>query len=155
MKITSEEKEYIFSIIKEHLDCPLEDKPIYTIFEENNLYEKGFTLEGGAVKECILYEGFGDYVVKFCRKYSSSDENFFDYCEREYTNYLAAVEKGLEKFFPYTDYLGYFNGINFYVQECALCDNEAVSSIWYEELRENYESEEEDEDEDDADETEE
>ena len=80
----------------------------------------------------IFHPFFGDYVIKFCY------DDKFDYCEREYTNYLAAVENGLEEFFAFTDYLGTINGLKFYVQERCDCDAEAVSSIVYNGIREDY-----------------
>ena len=140
MEINSEKKDYIFSLIKEYFDFPLTAKDFKRCFEEFELGEKGFRVESGAAKKCLFHEEFDNCVVKFCLE-------DFDYCEREYTNYLAAIEKGFNDFFPYTDYLGYFNGIKFFVQEQAYCDNEAISSIWYHAILEDYIPEEEDENE--------
>lgn len=140
MKISFAEKENIFAMLKEDFNYSFKGCRFSDLFTEADLYEKGYTYESGAVKYCIFHEDFGDFVVKFTTEP-------FDYCEREYTNYLAAVDAGLDYFFPYTDFLGEINGVKFFIQERAECDNEAISSIWYDNLREDYVSEE-DEDED-------
>lgn len=140
MKIDFIEKESIFNMLKEDFNCSLKGCSFHDLFIEAGLYEKGYSYENGAVKYCIFHEHFGDFVVKFTTE-------VFDYCEREYTNYLAAVDAELDYFFPYTDFLGEINGVKFFIQEYAECDNEAISSIWYDTLREDYVSEE-DEDED-------
>lgn len=145
MKITVEEKNFIFSIIQENFAwCTRElvlENHMYREYNERDLDRK-FRLDNGAVKYCIMSDlFFSDYVVKFCGE-------DFDYCEREYTNYLAAVDRELGQFFPYTDFLGELNGLKFYIQERAVCDSEYVNSVWYESLRESYEGAYEDEDED-------
>lgn len=144
MKITAEEKSLIFSIIQDNFDWCTRDiileNHVRSNFNKRELHNK-FSLHNGAVKYCVSSILFENYVVKFC-----GEE--FDYCEREYTNYLAAVDRGLEEFFPYTDFLGELNGLKLYIQERAVCDCEYVNSIWHESLRESYEGAFEDEDED-------
>ena len=139
MNFTVEEKTRIFSIINENFWwCSretIDDEGFYSAFE-NRVDSEKFFVDNGAVKYCIFSSLFEDYVVKFCPER-------FDYCEREYTNYLAAVEHKLEAFFPCTDFLGEINGMNFYLQEKAYCDPESVSDILYETLRENWECDEE------------
>ena len=118
------EKDYIFSIIKENFGWISKDyqRHISCKFREED--REGFSLNWGTVKYCISGEVFPNYVVKFCL-------GGFDYCEREYTNYLAAIERKLGRFFPYTDFLGKFNGVSYYIQEKAYVDSERVSDIWY------------------------
>lgn len=140
MEIGFTEKENIFAMLEEDFYCFFKGCSFHDFFTEAGLCKKGYSYENGAVKYCIFHECFGDFVVKFTTE-------AFDYCEREYTNYLAAVNAGLDYFFPYTDFLGEINGVKFFIQEYAECDNEAISSIWYDSLREDCVSEE-DEDED-------
>lgn len=146
MKISTEDKEFVFSIIKNYFNWDLSESVksnhFYSDFRDHNLYENGFEFFNGAVKYCICSSLFENFVVKFC-----TEE--FDYCQREYTNYLAAVDQDLEGFFPCTDLLGEYYGITFYIQERAECCEEEISSIWYENLKESYEPWDEDEDEDD------
>lgn len=143
MKITLEEKNRIFSILEDNFSwCTIENvrKNFYRDFHDRGYLEDNFEIYSGAVKYCICSELFNGYVVKFCYE-------DFDYCEREYTNYLAAIEHNLDVYFPFTDYLGNINGIKFFVQEYAICNEEEITSIWYEKIRESYESDGEDEDE--------
>lgn len=141
MKISQAEKDNIFSMIRDAFDFSFKDRSVCDAFHELDLYSRGFEYENGASKYCIMHDDFGDFVVKFTTEK-------FDWCEREYTNYLAAVERGLGEFFPFTDFLGYYNGVSFFIQERADCDEDGVSSIWYSALREDYVTEEEDENED-------
>lgn len=135
MEISFVEKEKVFNMLKEDFNYSFNEIAFDEFFFDIGLYEKGYNYENGTSKYCIFHEDFCDFVVKF-----SLDS--FDYCEREYTNYLAAVKLGLDYFFPYTDFLGEINGVKFFIQEYAVCDNEAISSIWYNTLREDYVSEE-------------
>lgn len=134
MSISLIEKNEIFSFVERYFSWCSKDIQffdIYNGFSKHNLFEKDFSYDSGAAKVCIFHPFFGDYVVKFCYE-------DFDYCEREYTNYLAAVENGLEEFFAFTDYLGIINGLRFYIQERCDCDAEAVSSIVYNSVKEDY-----------------
>ena len=49
-----------------------------------------------------------------------------------------AEEAGLAHYFPETIYLGEFYGRPFYVQQKADCDEDQVTSDWYERLRDRY-----------------
>lgn len=140
--ITIREKDIIFSFIKENLKLFCQENfDGFSDFFDEIMAPKGFFHECGSTKHCITHPNFEGYVVKFTDTYED-----FDYCEREYTNYLAAEERGLESYFPYTAFLGNFNEINFYIQEFAVCDPSDISGTWYKELRKSYDGEETEED---------
>lgn len=135
MKLSAEQKNDILKMMEENFFwCNREtfyDSSFYDEVIKYGIWEKGFEFNNGVVKYCISHPDFNGFVVKFC--------NYrFNYCEREYKNYLAAVEKGIEEFFPYTDFLGTMNGIDLYIQEKAVCDSDGVSSIWYHAIEEDY-----------------
>lgn len=139
MTLTEIDKNEIFEIINEHFGWVNSDCQKFSMLNENfkkyGLYELGFRYETGATKCCVFSEEF-DYVVKFT--WNSGDG--FDWCKREYENYLAAVNEGLSWAFPYTDYLGSINGVNFYVQEMASPDEDDVYSICYNKVSDDYEN---------------
>ena len=70
-----------------------------------------FDVYAGATKGVIVPLD-SDFVIKF-------DYVPQPYCAREYANYKAAVEAGLEQYFPYTDLLCVAEDIEFYIQERA------------------------------------
>lgn len=110
------------------------DSKLYPFSEQFNLYslqDKGYEHYSGAVKYCLVNEEFNGYVVKFCI------EKEFDYCEREYNNYLAAVERGLERYFPYTDFLCKIGRFSLYIQEEAVVDEESITDIWVSAINES------------------
>ena len=131
MKITSTDKDAIFEVIKTYFSGSYED--VDDVFDDFSLYELGFQLWSGATKFCIYHKNFDNFVVKVTSKTEA-----FDWCEREYTNYLAAVERGLGEFFPYTDFLGEFGDTKFFIQEYCECDEDSVFSILYSKVEEDY-----------------
>ena len=104
-------------------------------FCNNELESFGFCARGGATKICIDHEDVCGWVIKV--GYTKNVK--LDYAAREYQNYCIAREAGFAEYFPETVYLGKFDGHEFYVQEMADCDENQVSSEWYERLRDDYE----------------
>jgi hypothetical protein len=104
-------------------------------FYEMGLREAGFCMSGGATKICIQHDDLCGWVIKV--GYTKGVK--FDYAAKEYENYCKAVECGFEEYFPETVFLGEFGDRAFYVQELADCDEYAVTSDWYERLRDDYE----------------
>ena len=104
-------------------------------FDDNGLKAADFYMRSGATKVCIEHEDLEGWVIKV--GFTSGVK--LDYAALEYNNYCLAEQAGLAYYFPETVYLGEFGGCAFYVQEMADCDEDAVSSIWYERLRDEYE----------------
>lgn len=104
-------------------------------FCEECMDQFGFSAFGGASKVCILHDDLPNWVIKV----GYTEKVKLDYAKLEYENYCFAEEAGLGYYFPKTVYLGDFNGRPFYVQEMAECDENQVSSDWYERLRVCYE----------------
>lgn len=104
-------------------------------FRNNNLRDANFWASGGATKVCIGHKDLCGWVIKV--GYTKNVKK--DYATYEYNVYCMAEEVGLAHYFPKTIYLGEFYGRPFYVQQKADCDEEQVSSEWYERLRDQYE----------------
>ena len=113
-------------------------------FWNNKLDCMGFGASGGASKVCIWHHDLVNWVIKV----GYTEKVKCDYATVEYEMYCKAVEAGLAYYFPKTIYLGEFGGRAFYVQEYAECSEEAVSSDWYERLRDQYDEDGEDYDSD-------
>ena len=103
-------------------------------FWYNKLSEMGFWASGGATKACIGHEDLPGWVIKVGYTKGVSK----DYATYEYSVYCAAEEAGLEYYFPKTVYLGECCGRAFYAQQKADCDENQVTSDWYERLRDRY-----------------
>lgn len=142
MSICTANKRDIYNLIADCFADFQKGNDVEHYFDEYNLYDRGFEYDRGASKYCILHPEFNGYVVKFC------NGGYFDHCEREYSNYIAAVARGFGDYFVYTEYLGEVNGIRFYIQEEAIVDSDRISDIWFYSLREDYEPEDEEDDED-------
>ena len=92
-----------------------------------------FDIYAGATKGVIVPLDM-DFVIKF-------DYVAQPYCARECENYKAAMEAGLEDYFPYTAFLCCVDEVNFYIQERAECgDNCDVPDIAFNSLKARYES---------------
>lgn len=104
-------------------------------FCEKCMEQFGFSAFGGASKACILHDDLPNWVIKV----GYIEKVKLDYAKLEYENYCLAEQAGLGYYFPKTIYLGDFNGRPFYLQEMAECDENQVSSDWYERLRDQYE----------------
>lgn len=133
--LSVEKKIEIFSFIKENISIDFEKDEFssltYVIFNNDTLMMRGFSIFGGMTKACLYHEVFGEYVAKF-----RTVER--DYCEKEYQNYLLAKDNGLEKYFPYTDFLGEFCNIKFFIQEKAICNDDYISDQLYKNMYESY-----------------
>jgi hypothetical protein len=103
-------------------------------FYNNNLRGAGFRASGGATKVCITHNDLINWVIKV--GYTENVKK--DYAAYEYEVYCAAEEAGLAQYFPKTLYLGEFYGRSFYVQQEADCNEDLVTSDWYERLRDQY-----------------
>lgn len=106
-------------------------------FRNNNLRSCGFWASGGATKVCIGHEDLCGWVVKV--GYTRGVKK--DYATYEYNVYCMAEEAGLARYFPETIYLGEFYGRSFYIQQEADCDEDQVTSDWYDRLRDQYDEE--------------
>lgn len=109
-------------------------------FWDNELGEMGFWASGGATKVCISHSDLHNWVIKV----GYTERVSKDYATYEYNVYCFAQEAGLTEYFPETIYLGEFRGRAFYVQQKADCDEEQVSSDWYDRLRNQYDEDGED-----------
>lgn len=106
-------------------------------FWNNELRAHGFYASGGATKICIWHEVLCSWVIKV--GYTEGVKH--DYATIEYNNYCKAEEAGFAHYFPETEYLGEFGGRAFYIQQEAQCDEDQVTSDWYERLRDQYDEE--------------
>ena len=95
----------------------------------------GFGAAGGASKVCIWHSDLCGWVIKV----GYTERVAIDYAAREYEVYCAAKEEGLAHYFPKTEFLGTFNDRAFYVQEYAECDENQVTSDWYERVSDRFE----------------
>lgn len=146
MALSAKEKNKFFSFVKENLSWCTQELLIkghfHEEFKSHNMEDCGFSFRTGCTKVCLFHSNYEDYVIKF-----STDK--FDYCEKEYKNYWAAVYNKVDSYFPFTILLGSFNGIKFYIQERAVCNEAKISDIWYSIIRNDYESWKDNESEDD------
>lgn len=103
-------------------------------FCNNNLGKMGFWATGGATKVCITHGDLINWVIKV----GYTENVKCDYATVEYNVYCDAEKAGFARYLPETIYLGEFCGRAFYVQQKAECDEDQVSSDWYERLRDQY-----------------
>lgn len=80
---------------------------------------RNYYLEDGASKCCIV---FGSYNVVVKWSYDYNNRTSFDEAFEEVTIYQKAAEKGLECFFPKTEFLIEIQGVRFVVQERVSCN---------------------------------
>lgn len=104
-------------------------------FFDNGLEALGFGAASGASKVCIWHDDLYSWVIKV----GYTEKVAIDYATREYEVYCAAEEAGLGYYFPKTEFLGEFYGRAFYVQEYAECDENQVTSDWYERVSDRFE----------------
>lgn len=114
--------------------APYGEHSIKDWFCDNNLRDADFWASGGLTKACIGHSDLCGWVIKV--GYIENVKK--DYAAYEYEVYCAAEEAGLTRYFPETIYLGEFYGRPFYVQQEAQCDEDQVTSDWYERLRNQY-----------------
>lgn len=106
-------------------------------FSDNELNRAGFWATGGATKVCIGHPDLSGWVIKV----GYTENVHKDYATYEYNVYCMAEDAGLARYFPETEYLGEFCGRPFYVQQMAQCDEDQVTSDWYDRLRDQYDEE--------------
>ena len=151
-KFASKEFDYAYKLVNALCDAGLSsfcecygENSFSKWYDSKKLAEYGVYYENGASKVCLYQDEISEYVIKFGFVGSKKD-----YCQIECENYRKAVEAGLERYFPYTEELCVRDGIHFFIQEKAVCDEEAISSEWFSEMneamsdyRDDYESEDE------------
>lgn len=144
MKASSWERDIALDIVDFIIDKGFaepfytEKKPysLWDWFDKNKLFnEGGFQYNDGATKGVIFHEKLDSWVIKFRLPRELAEK---DYCAREYENYVAAEDAGLEYYFAATEYLCEREGIVFYLQEQVICDEEVDSDI-YDKLQCRYE----------------
>lgn len=118
---------------------------LFDFFTSPEVEELGFWERSGMTKICIGHDDLDGWVIKTSFRCDYSN----DYTKREYENYCAAKENGLGYYFPETVFLGEYNGWSFYVQELADCSDEAITSDWYDRLRDRYDEDGEEYEEED------
>ena len=139
--LTSYEREAAIALIEalvdygmnEHLDS-YGKKCLRDWYENNHLSRVGYSMSAGCTKACIMHDDLVDWVIKV-----GFVDGKLDYAALEYENYCLAVEAGLGFYFPETVYIGEFGGRAFYAQRMCECDEDQISSEWFECLRDRYE----------------
>ena len=139
--LTCIEREIAISLVEALVEYGINDhlaqygkRCIEDWFDNMELGRWGFGASAGATKTCIWHRDLGNWVIKV----GHTEKVAKNYAKVEYENYLAAVEAGLGYYFPETVFLGEFGGECYYVQQYAECSEDAVSSEWYERLRDQY-----------------
>ena len=142
MRATTWERDVAINVVESLMRCGLgklytETKPyhLWNWLDDNGFFKNGISYADGATKAVIFHEDLDSYVIKF--RLPREDANK-DFCAREYENYIAAEEAGLEYYFATTEYLCEREGIVFYLQEQVICDEDVDSEI-YDKLQCEYE----------------
>ena len=94
----------------------------------------GFGMGAGCTKACIWHDDLAGWVIKV----GLSNNKNYDYAKMEYENYCLAKEAGLAHYFPETVFIGEFGGRAFYAQRMCECDENQISSEWFECLCDQY-----------------
>lgn len=102
-------------------------------YEDNDLVCAGYFMSSGCTKACIMHDDLVDWVIKV-----GFVDGKLDYAALEYENYCLAEEAGLNSYFPETVYIGEFGGRAFYAQRMCECDEDQISSEWFECLCDQY-----------------
>lgn len=125
----------LVSILVEKGICGVRSQSSMEDLFNNELYDTGFDMWTGVTKACFTHEDLGEWVIKVGFNKGVSK----DYARVEYENYKAAIESQLGWYFPFTDFLCEFEGVEFYIQERAECCEEAITSNWYDLISALYE----------------
>ena len=88
--------------------------------------DENFLYDMGATKLVLINSQLKEWVIK--TPFKDVDTN---YCKIEYENYLSAKEKGLEKYFAETIFLGYYDDVDFYLQRKASIDEDCIDDAFY------------------------
>ena len=105
-------------------------------FSQSGMFKEGYDYSDGATKGVIFHPELENWVIKFRLPCEDADK---DYCKREYDNYVAAEEAGLEEYFAVTAYLCERNGVCFYLQQKVYCDD-TVDCEMHSKLQDRYEN---------------
>ena len=139
--LTYDEREIAISIVEALVEYGINDhlaqygkRCIEDWFDNMELGGWGFGASAGATKTCIWHRDLDNWVIKV----GHTEKVAKNYAKVEYENYCLAEEAGLGYYFPETVFLGEFGGECYYVQQYAECSEDAVSSEWYERLRDQY-----------------
>lgn len=140
MKMTMEDRNTALEIINRLLEAGLatkyfdkEEPYLSTWFYKTFGYGNSLTFADGASKAVFINSNF-EWVIKI-----NLPREEHNWCGREYENYRLAEEYGLTYYFASCEYLGEFEGIEFYAQEYVDC-NEEVDSEIYNSLKHRYDS---------------
>ena len=143
--VSNEVRELAISIVEDLFTKGFEEHFPHHFWSwmDDTLVKFGYWAADGMTKVCIGRPDLRGWVIKFafndCEVYSAN----------EYEVYCAAEEEGFSHYLPETVYLCERAGKVFYLQQEALCEEESITSDWYERLRETYEENECEYDEDD------
>ena len=139
--LTSYEREAAIALIEALVDYGMNDclesygeRSLRDWYENNHLSRVGYSMSSGCTKACIWHDDLVDWVIKV-----GFVDGKLDYAALEYENYCLAVEAGLAHYFPETVFIGEFDGRAFYAQRMCECDEDQISSEWFECLRDRYE----------------
>ena len=141
MMLSDIEREIAVAIVESVVEYgileSLSEGRAYDWFYDNELLREGFNVHCGMTKACISHDDLFDWVIKvgFTRGLE------VDHAMREYQNYCFAEQEGLDYYFPKTVYLGEFGGRPFFLQEAVECDEDEITSEWYDRLRDKYDEE--------------
>lgn len=143
--INDEVRELAISIVDDLFAKGFEQHFPYRFWDwmDEILVKFGYWAADGMTKLCIGKSDLHDWVIKV------AFNGYERYSANEYEVYRAAEEAGFSHYFPETIYLCERAGKIFYLQKEALCQEESITSDWYERLREIYEEKKLEYDEDD------
>ena len=112
-------------------------KEIYEWCENHEDYfaEKHLFLTFGESKVCVVADVLKNWVIKV--DFNKRADPFYgpDYpsmCQIEANNYKCACARGIEGYFAATYAMGSVNGLNYFLQERVIVDEEAISSSFQE-----------------------
>lgn len=114
--------------------APWGDNSTMNWYYDNKMNEFGFDAKSGSSKVCFMHDDLCGWTIKV----GFSSKLNCDYAAREYEMYCLAEGRGFGYYFPETIYLGEYGGRPFYLQELADCDEDQVSSAWYEKICDGY-----------------
>ena len=137
--LTCNEREIAISIVEALVEYGLNDHLTQNgaedWFGELRLNRMGFRASSGVTKTCITHRDLVNWVIKVGHTKNVAK----NYAVLEYENYCEAVEAGFGYYFPETLFLGEYGGQSFFLQQCAECSEESITSEWYCRLRDQYE----------------
>lgn len=95
-------------------------------------------IDWGCTKLVFGLKELPDWVIKVGFRVNienipdfDSDEDQYDFCKKEYTNYCKAKQSGVADYFAEVEELCCIEGKTFYLQRRAICSEDKVSSKLY------------------------